>query len=253
MRDLYAYYVSNMYLNFVTSENKSVAEATCTFPTPLQLKEPHEIAVLSLDLTQSWHNAPTTGVVRVRYRGVEVGRSRFPLQSYSNTKSIAKALNSLMTSLRAREGIVWVGEDETLIVTVKPGYALHLTPSIVQFLKLGRGQINNTDGEQDISVLCEPDVLENFRRIFLMSDDVEKNHYYNNSLVPILCSFPVHQMDPDIDIMSSNFLDPHYFRLKSTNYIEKLTMKFMDELGRPITIDNKKGHCYVLAHLRSAK
>ena len=238
-----------MYLNFICP-NKALAEVTCTFPSPLQLKEPHEIAILSLDLTQSWHNAPTTGVVRVKYRGVEVGRSRFPLQSYSNLTSIAKALNSLMISLRARDGITWVGDEENLFVTVKPGYTLTLTASIVQFLKLNRAQIDNTDGEQDISVFCQPDVLENFRRIFLMSDDVEQNHYFNNSLVPILCSFPVHQMDPEIDIISSNFQDPHYFQLKSTNYIEKLTMKFMDELGRPITLDNKKGHCYVLAHLR---
>ena len=106
--------------------------------------------------------------------------------------------------------------------------------------------MNNKEGADDLTGSIYPDIMQNFRRVFLECDQVEHQHYYKNTLLPALCSIPIHGKERDI--MSFDFHEPVYYKLK-TNYVEQLTVMFTDELRRPLNID-KSGYCYVLAHLR---
>ena len=238
-----------MYLNLITSENKEVAQVTYTFSTPLILQEPHEIAVLAVDITQKFHNAPTDGVIQVRKSDGEAQAARFPKQVYGSIPDIVRVLNALMTSLEAKNSVKWVASrDEGIQATVKPGFAVDMNYQLQNYLKRHTGSLNNLDGPADVTAVFYPDILDKFRRIFLTCDQIEKLHHYEGMQLPILCSIPINQQNPEIDMLSFEFHNPKYYRL-NTAYIERLTVKFTDELRRVLSMD-KSGHCFVLAHLR---
>ena len=238
-----------MFLNLTLPENRTVAEATYTFSTPLILQEPHEIAVLAADLTQKFHNAPADGVIAVRKGNAEGRAARFPKLVYSSVADVVKVLNSLMVQLDARNSIKWTAaRDDGIQVTIKPGFGVSMNYQLAAYLKHHSGSLNNLAGAEDITAVFYPDILHNFRRIFLECDQVEKLHYLNGMQLPVLCSIPINQQNPEIDMLSFDFHSPVYYKLNTT-YIERLTVKFIDELRRALSID-KSGHCFVLAHLR---
>ncbi len=242
-----------MFLNFVKTPNKVEAEVTCTFPSPLLLREPHELGILSLDITQTFHNGPFGGGLRVRSVEQPAGRSvYFPEQVYASIQDVVKVLNALITGLDAKEHVKWSARDAGIRVVVRAGFAVDLNYPLESFLQLESGRLNNLDGDKDLTVTCYPDILKNFRRVFLECEQTERLHYYKNSLLPVLCTFPIHQKDPEIDMLSRDFNDPIYYKLLNSSYLERLTVKFLDELRRPLKVD-KGGYCYVLGHLRPVK
>ena len=239
-----------MYLNFVAC-SKTLAQATCTFPTPLLLTQPHEIAILTLDLTQKFFNGPPAGAfLRVWNKEKNLGKYKFPQLVFPGLASVAKTLNIIMISAGVKDHIKWNYREDSnrIAVSIKAGFAVDLSPTLETFLKVDSGSLNNKDGIDDKSGSIYPDIMQNFRLVFLECDQVESRHYYKNTMLPALCSIPIHPIQPERDMISFDFHESIYYKLK-TNYVEQLTVTFTDELRRPLNID-KGGYCYVLAHLR---
>jgi hypothetical protein len=238
-----------MYFSLVNSEEGKGA-VECKLPTPLHLNEPHEIAVLAVDITQYFHNAPENGILMITTPSGQRHSTYFPSNVYSGAISVAQALNSISTRFGVKEEVKWSASDVNRTITLKlsPGYLVRFGPELQQFLGFSSYYLDNRNGEKDLNFQSTPDVLHNFQRITITCDDIEKNHCFNNSFYPVLYTIPIEQKDPNIGMLSFRQTERDYHRLVS-NYLEKITAKFLDEKGRILSI-NKSGHLFILIHMR---
>jgi hypothetical protein len=238
-----------MYFSLVNSEEgKGVVE--CKLPTPLHLNEPHEIAVLAVDITQYFHNAPDNAILMITTPGGQRHSAYFPSSVYTGAIAVTGALNSISTRFGVKEEVKWSGSDVNSTITLKlsPGHLVRFGPELQQFLGFSSYYLDNRNGEKDLNFVATPNVLHNFQRITITCDDIEKNHCFNNSFYPVLYTLPIEQKDSNIAMLSFQQTERNYHKI-TRNYLEKITAKFLDEKGRILNI-NKHAHLYILIHMR---
>jgi hypothetical protein len=127
--------------------------------------------------------------------------------------------------------------------TIHPNNEVRFLPEIKDMLGLHRKVLRNSSNIPQVEYV-RPDLMRNFRRIFLESNIVYPETYFRDGKRSMLASFAV---ESDSKISAYTWPSPIYYQLNA-NVIEKLEIKFTDEFGRQLMMLD--GHAWVLAHIR---
>lgn len=233
------------YLTWNPSHGANV-KAVISFPTPLILNQPHEIALSEVSVTKFFKNSPPTGVLQL-VRGEKRESITFPFKYYKEVEDVFQELKEILRVKGFKDEIVLsLGNDKSSIkVVVKDNtVAFRLSSNLKAFLGGSTWNCFVPEGKEKAEFVFYPTVKDDFRSIFMECSLISPNQYIWDTNKSILGYFPLIDYD---DICNRIYEIPTYHVINE-NRVSKIEISFLNEKGRAVM--SNSGSAWVKVYIR---
>lgn len=231
------------YLRWTPDDSERIITKTW-LPTPIFHADQYEIAVLEAAVTTEFHNVPHQRKIEFVSEYLRTTQE-IPKKHYENIGEFHKGLRDTIKKAQFDTQVKVEKVGELTRWTVQPGISLKLQPELKAMLGLAhvaKLTSKNANRAQTFSGPC--DIYKNYRRIFLKSDIIIPTSYVNNTVLPLLTSFPVNHA---VETSTATINSPIYHKINCKR-LEEVAVAMLDEQGRQIT--SSAGSAYILLHVR---